>query len=93
MKSHLVAMLMVAGLSPSWAAEPTASPNDARPESTGQASPQDKDERDKADAAAILAARQKAVDDIRAGRPAPYYFAFPQAAPAPSAPPAPRPAD
>src|SRR5262245_4538105 len=81
MKSRLLTLLMAAVVSPAWGAEPTASPGaDApgtAPASTGEAAPQSQDDRDKADAAAMLQARQKAVDDIRAGKPAPYYSGSP----------------
>jgi hypothetical protein len=39
--------------------------------------PRSEEDHDKATAASILAARQKAVDDLRAGRAALYYFAGP----------------
>ena len=80
MKSPFVITLVVLAVSSAFAAE---SPRSQSGPGTAQPSHQGKDDGTNDTAAAILAARQKAVDDLRAGRAAPYYFAAPQA-PAPT---------
>jgi hypothetical protein len=80
MKSLFVIALVVLAACPPFAAESVRGQSGP---ALAQTSHQGTDDGTSDIAAAILAARQKAVDDLRAGRTAPYYFAAPQA-PAPA---------
>ena len=79
MKALLTTMLVVAAAGPLSGAKPTSARNEAGTAGSEQSAAQSQEQRAKDQAAAILEARQKAVDDIRAGKPAPYYFAAPVA--------------